>query len=112
MSLSIEAESVLAFLKHADQMRSTFTRDQLVSRTHCSDRTVRAAIQELRAAGHPVWSDPTRAGYRLARSWDEVEALADRFERTGRTHLLTASRLRKRYAQHAPPDRPAQESLL
>ena len=69
MSLSIEAESVLAFLKHADQMRSTFTRDQLVSRTHCSDRTVRAAIQELRAAGPPVWSDPTRAGYRLARSW-------------------------------------------
>ena len=107
-----DAGIVLEWLKTVDHQHMTYTREQLASRTGLPDRTVRAAIQVLRQSGYPVWSDPGRAGYRLARDESEVEQLASRFERTGKQHLATASRLRRRYRQPMPLDKPEQPSLL
>jgi biotin operon repressor len=107
-----DARIVLEWLSTAHDQRVTYSREQLVSRTGLPDRTIRAAIQTLRGSGYPVWSDPGHAGYRLARDESEVEELAARFERTGKQHLVTASRLRNRYERTMPIDQPDQPSLL
>ena len=107
-----DAGIVLEWLRTADHQHMAYTREQLASRTGLPDRTIRAAIQALRGAGYPVWSDPGHAGYRMARDELEVEELAARFERTGKQHLMTASRLRTRHRQTMPLDKPEQPPLL
>jgi len=107
-----DAGIVLEWLRTAHHQQLTYSREQLANRTGLPDRTIRAAIQTLRGSGYPVWSDPGHAGYRLARDESEVEELAARFERTGKQHLVTASRLRNRYERTMPIDQPDQPSLL
>ena len=108
--LPVEARLVLSYL--TDQLpQATIDRDRLPRLTRRNDRTVRAAIHTLRAAGYPIWSDPRSSGYRLATSWHEVSELADRFEATGKQHLVTASRLRKRFHDTMPIDNPSQPTL-
>lgn len=88
------------------------SREFLAQVTQLPDRAVRAAVEELRTLGYPIYSDPTTPGYRYACNEQEVMALVERFERTGKKHLLTASRLRHRHSRHLPTDKPQQESLF
>ena len=92
--------------------QTALSRDFLVEATQLPDRSVRAAIQELRGLGYPIYSAPSFTGYRFAKDEQEVLLLAERFERMGRQHLMTASRLRQRYTRHLPDADPVQDPLL
>jgi biotin operon repressor len=91
---------------------TALSRLEMAWATNVPDRRLRAVIQELRGQGYPIYSDPKTKGYRLANNEQEVMELADRFERMGKQHLLTASRLRQRFTRFLPEAAPVQDALF
>lgn len=60
-----------------------------------NDRSIRDAVHELRRAGFAVVSDSGVPGYRLARSADEVDALARELRSRALDELVTVRALRR-----------------
>lgn len=84
----------------------TLTRDALRALTGRSDREVRAAVQELRCAAHPVVSDSGQAGYWLSTDPEEIRVCAERTYQSRIREQARASRglLRAASAVSARPE--------
>lgn len=90
--LSDGATKVLRVL--SEQPLSRWTRAQLVGRTGLGDRAVRDAVRELRRRGIAVVASSRDAGYWLARTATEVEAMEREYRSRAVDEFTTARALR------------------
>jgi len=74
------ADKALEILEDWRGSSQALTRDSLCSRIGCSDRTLRAAIRELRIQGHLIVADNKQGGYRFARNGSEVYGYTGRLK--------------------------------
>ena len=74
------ADEALEILKEWRGSSQSLTRDALCSRIGCNDRTLRAAVRQLRVQGHLIVADNKRGGYRFARHGEEVYAYTGRLK--------------------------------
>jgi len=98
--------------RRLERERDPQTYGELARFLDIGERRIRMAIEELRKSGRPVWSDPSQAGYRIAKSPEEIHELAARFDGTALTHHHTARQLRVLGPGFLPPERPTQKSLF
>lgn len=83
---------------------ASLTRGQLMARVSAavgrrvSDRTVRAALEELRAAAHPVVSSSAASGYWLSDDQAEIQECIDRTYLSRIRHHAAAARGLRRAA--------------
>lgn len=91
--LSDRARAVLIALE--ERPLRSWRREQLAARTGAGDRAVRDAVHELRRAGFAVVSDSGAAGHSLARSAQEVDALAKELRSRALDELVTVRALRR-----------------